>query len=283
MARLKLDLRTFDVGAAVPTAEAFVDRVVAQVEESWDAGADVVVLPEFLWLGLERFVKGKGALRAVAGLFWAGLWPGVARRLSRKGKSVVLGTAPYLDARGRLLNRAPILVGGKRLHQDKLHLTPWEKAFSPGDGVRPWTFKGARFAVVTCLDIEVPEIAAALRGKGVDVILVPSATETVLGVERVGRCADARAVELCCHVGVAHLVGRAESELVDDNVGRAAFFSPSQSAFAGSFRHLSVPVARRGDHVLSVSADVAALRRARAARAETNPARLRAGRVRVIF
>ncbi|MFM9000355.1 MAG: nitrilase-related carbon-nitrogen hydrolase [Opitutia bacterium] len=282
MARLKIDLRTFDVGAPVPNAESFVDRVASQVEESWGAGADVVVLPEFLWLGLEQFVKGKGPLRAVAGLFWAGLWPGLARRLSRKGKAAVLGTAPCIDARGRLLNRAPVIVGGRRLHQDKLHLTPWEKAFAPGEGVRLWTFKGARFAVVTCLDIEVPEIAAALRGKGVDVILVPSATETVLGVERVGRCADARAVELCCHVGVAHLVGRAKSALVDDNVGRAAFFSPSQAAFAGAFRSLASPVVRRGDHALSVTADLAALRRARAARAETNPARLRAGRVRVL-
>jgi len=282
MARLKIDLRTFDIGAPVPNAEAFVVRVASQVEESWKSGADLVLLPEFLWLGLEQFVKGRGATRAVAGLFWAGLWPSLSRGLARKGKAVVLGTVPFIDARGRLLNRAPILADGRRLHQDKLHLTPWEKAFTPGDGVRLWKFKGARIAVVTCLDIEVPEIAAALRGKAVDVVLVPSATETVLGVERVGRCADARAVELCCHVGVSHLVGRARSELVDDNVGRAAFFSPSQSAFAGAFRHLSVPVVRRGDHVLSVGADLAALRRARSARAETNPARLRAGRVRVL-
>ncbi|MFM9016221.1 MAG: nitrilase-related carbon-nitrogen hydrolase [Verrucomicrobiota bacterium] len=282
MARLKIDLRTFDIGAPVPNAEAFVDRVVSQVEESWKSGADLVLLPEFLWLGLEQFVKGRGATRAVAGLFWAGLWPGLSRRLARKGKAVVLGTVPFIDARGRLLNRAPILADGRRLHQDKLHLTPWEKAFTPGDGVRLWKFKGARIAVVTCLDIEVPEIAAALRGKAVDVVLVPSATETVLGVERVGRAADARAGARCSQVGVSHLVGRARSELVDDNVGRAAFFSPSQSAFAGAFRHLSVPVVRRGDHVLSVGADLAALRRARAARAETNPARLRAGRVRVL-
>jgi predicted amidohydrolase len=68
--------------------------------------------------------------------------------------------------------------------------------------LRVWEFGGVRFAVIICLDIEIPEISAKLRGRGVDVILVPSATETILGVERVDRCASARAVELGAIVGV---------------------------------------------------------------------------------
>jgi predicted amidohydrolase len=91
------------------------------------------------------------------------------------------------------------------LYQDKLHLTPWESAFSPGDTLHLWHFAGLRIAVIICLDIEIPELSARLRDEEVDLILCPSATETVLGVERVDRCASARAVELGCHVAVSHL------------------------------------------------------------------------------
>ena len=78
--------------------------------------------------------------------------------LIRPGKAVVLGTVPFWDAeRQELRNRAPVLVEDRMLYQDKLHLTPWESEFSPGTELRVWEFAGLRFAVVICLDIEIPE------------------------------------------------------------------------------------------------------------------------------
>ena len=281
MERLILELQTFDLDApGAGTPEAFGETVVARVLAAWDGGADLVLLPEFLWMGLAPRAPG-GDARAVAELFWGRLWPSLAPRLARPGKAAVLGTAPWAAPDGSLRNRAPIACDGAFLHQDKLHLTPWELGFSPGDVLRVWNLGGARCAVAVCLDVEVPELAAALRGRELDLLLVPSATESILGVERVGRCADARAVELGCHVGLAHLVGAIDSELLDANVGRLGVFSPSQSAFVSAPRRLVTEVVDSGHHRLRAELDLAALRRQRAARGETDPSRLRPGPVRV--
>ncbi len=282
MDRLTLELQTFDVAAPeAASAREFADLVGRRVAEAWDDGADAVLLPELLWMGLARFVDGADSTRAVAELFRGELWPRLSESLRRPGKAAVLGTVPWAVDGGVLLNRAPIVSDGRELHQDKLNLTPWETGLRGGDTLRIWDFGGVRCAVVICLDIEVPEISAALRGQAVDLVLVPSATENILGVERVGRCADARAVELCCHVGLTHLVGDINSSLVDANVGRLGVFSPSQSAFGASPRQRVSEVVSSGFHRLRVELDIAALRRQRDLALETNPARLRPGAPRV--
>ena len=274
MERLKLDLLGFDAGFACAGPEAFAEKVAELVESSWDGGADVVLLPELLWMGLERFVEKKDTIRNVARMFQQQLWPLLRERLSRPGKTAVLGTTPFVDESGLLRNRAPVLTDGREVHQDKIHLTPWESAFAGGGPLRVWEFKGVRMAVVICLDIEIPEIAAALRGHAVDLILVPSATETMMGVERVSRCADARAVELGCHVGLCHLLGNAESGLIDVNLGRLAAFSPSQAAFANLPRRTETAVFTEGFHRLGVELDIGAIRRQRSNLEETDPSKV---------
>ena len=272
---MNLDLWTFDAGVQAATPQAYAEECLRRVEESWDAGAGIVLFPEFCWVGLERFVGRERGLRSVSDMFWHDMWPAMQTRLARRGKAAVLGTAPFWDEKtNRLFNRAPIISEGRALHQDKLHLTPWESEFSRGDELRLWKFGGQTIAVIICLDIEVPELAARLRGRGVDLILVPSATETILGVERVDRCASARAVELGCCVGVAHLVGRTESDLIDDNVGRTAFYTPSQSAYLNQGRVSENPVIGNGFQRLRCAVDAGALALMRSAAGETNPALL---------
>ena len=271
---ITVELATFDAGAEADKPSAFCDLVAERVIGAWDTGAQIVLLPEFTWMGLAKFVDPRDELRGVAELFWQILWPALSLRLAREGRMVVLGTVPFTDPDGRIFNRAPIVVGTSTGHQDKLHLTPWESAFAPGETLRIFEFAGLRVAVVICLDIEVPEISVALRRRGVDLILVPSATETILGMERVGRCASARAVELGCHVGVAHLVGCGVAELIDENVGRLAWFSPSQSSFKGVSREELTPVETSGFHQLRALINPQALAGARQNLAETNPSLL---------
>ena len=276
---MTLDLWTFDVGVAADTPEAYAEECIRRVEDSWAGGADIVLFPEFCWAGLERFLPRAAGLRGLSDLYWKEMWPDVRRRLDRDDKAVVLGTAPFWDTgTNQCFNRAPILSAGRELHQDKRHLTPWETGFAGVKEVRLWDFCGLTVAVLICFDVEVPELSAALRGHDVDLLLVPSATETLLGVERVNRCASARAVELGCCVGVAHLVGRGDSELIDVNVGRTAFYTPSQGAFAGTARVVEGAVEAAGFHRLRCHIDAAALDAARRNREETNPARLPVGR-----
>ncbi len=271
---LALDLCTFDPGLQAKSPAAFAAEVTECVETSWDEGADIVLLPEFIWLGLEPLVQPK-SMRRVAEVFWNDLFPTLKSLLQRPGKAVVLGTAPYWDTEaGTLYNRSPILVEERVLHQDKLHLTPWEKAFAPGREQFLWEFAGLTFAVVVCLDIEIPETSARLRGAGVDVVLVPSATETILGVERVDRCASARAVELGCVVGVSHLTGKADSELIDQNVGRTAAYFPSQAAFRDAPRWVEGDIVVAGIHKQRVLIAKRSLEVMRRMKQETNPSQL---------
>ena len=269
-----LDLCTFDPGIKATSPAAFAAEVADCVEASWDSGADIVLLPEFAWMGLEPLVPGKD-MRGVADVFWQELFPSLATRLHRPDKAVVLGTVPFAEAGHELLrNRAPILTGGRVLHQDKLHLTPWEAAFRPGEEQMIWEFAGLTLTVVICLDVEIPETSARLRGAGVDLILVPSATETVLGVERVDRCASARAVELGCVVGVSHLTGHAQSALIDENVGRTAVYFPSQASFRHEPRWVEGPVVESGIHKQRVQLDKRLIERMRRIKQETNPSLL---------
>jgi predicted amidohydrolase len=276
---MRLDLRTFDVGHECNAPADFAAKVVELTRASWNDGAELVVFPEFTWMGLERFVDPTRPLMAVADLFWAKLWPWLQGELSVPDKAVVLGTVPFIDADGSVRNRAPVLAGGSFIYQDKIHLTPWEDAFRGGGPVRLWRFRGLAIAVIICLDIEIPEISAALRSSQVDLVLVPSATESQLGVERVGRCADARSVELGCQVGLCHLVGRMASQWVDENVGRMAFFSPSQSPFLGTGRQQLSAIFENGFHCLSVEIDMDSIRRSRSIRMETNPANIQPARI----
>lgn len=273
---LCLDLVTFDPGLSVENAQAYAEEVVLKVEQSWDSGADVVLLPEFTWMGLEPWFASEdaNALQRIAEAFETNLLPAIQPRLMRKGKCVVLGTAPKLLEDGRIMNQAIIFSDGQRLHQDKLHLTPWENAFTPGDTLHLWTFGSFRIAVIICLDIEIPELSARLRESEVDLILCPSATESILGVERVNRCASARAVELGCYVGVSHLTGHAASELIDDNIGKAAFYRPSQAAFRKVPRTEETQVHESGSHTLRVMLERHPLDVMRRMKVETNPSHL---------
>lgn len=273
-----LDLLTFDPGLQATSPQSYAEAVLASIEQSWDSGADLVLLPEFTWMGLEpllNLTEAATGLHRVAACFWQELWPSLHERLQRPGKSVVCGTVPFADPQtGLLYNRAPIWVNGHFGHQDKLHLTPWESAFTPGDCLRVWEWMGLRMAVIICLDIEIPELSVRLRDSAVDVILCPSATETDLGVERVDRCASARAVELGCYVGVSHLTGQAASELIDQNVGRLALYRPSQAAFRDEPRWVETEIYTEGCHRLREILTARPLEVMRRMRVETNPSLL---------
>lgn len=271
---ISLELCTFDPGIPAKSPAAFAAEVTDVVDAAWNEGADIVLLPELLWMGLEPLVTPKSA-RHVSEVFWKELFPTLKSLLNRPDKAVVLGTVPFWDEERKVLrNRAPILAGGRVLHQDKLHLTPWEHEFTAGHELRLWEFGGLQFAVVICLDIEIPEISARMRGSDVDVVLVPSATETILGVERVDRCASARAVELGCIVGVSHLTGRADSGLINENHGRTAVYYPSQPPFLESPRWHEGEVVNCGVQRQRVLLDKHNLDVMRRMKRETNPALL---------
>jgi len=94
-------------------------------------------------------------------------------------------------------------------------------------------------------------------------------------VERVTRCASARAVELGCAVVVSPLVGKCESDLVDDNLGKLACYLPSQSAFKKSPRMQESEVFSDGFHCSRFTLPLSRLTSMRWSTVETNPSLIR--------
>lgn len=270
---------TCDVGCPTDSAADYVEECLRRVESSWADGADVVLLPEYTWAGLEHRLPTPG-LAAVSHYFWQQAWPSLQQRMLRSGRAAVLGTVPCLDEQtGQFFNRCPIFCDGALYYQDKLCLTPWEQAFQPGQSLQVFEIKGQRCAVLICLDVEMAEHSLALRQHELALLLVPSATETLMGVERVNRCASARAVELGCAVVVSHLVGRCRSSLVDENVGPLACYLPSQSHTEQEQRELVTTAYTEGFHLakfpLPTLPEPVLLR----SKLETNPALLEPRRV----
>ena len=66
-----------------------------------------------------------------------------------------------------------------------------------------------------------------------------------------------------------------ESALIDGNMGRTAFYTPSQAVFGSQPRMNEAPVIGSGFQRLRCVVDVARLAAMRAATAETNPSLLR--------
>lgn len=269
-----IDALTFDAGFRAASPREFGLAVASRIRDSAASGARVVLAPELFWLALAQF--GEKDCRKLAGILREEIWPEVTANLPADCL-VVAGTAPWVCERtGQLRNRALIWP---RAQQDKLHLTPWESPlFAPGQELRLLEFQGLRVVVLICLDVEVPEVAATLRGRDIDLLLVPSATDSMNGYQRVNRCASARAVELGCAVVVTHLTGHGPLEMIDENVGAAACYLPAQSAWPAIDAGLPEPVAS-GAWAQRFAIDVAALRAARQATGETNPARLRPGAI----
>jgi len=130
----------------------------------------------------------------------------------------------------RLINRAHFLWPDGRVgYQDKQIMTPWE--------VSPWGVDGhgplqifdtdlGRIGILICYDCEFPILARQLVEEGVDLILIPSATETVAGYWRVRIGAMARALEGQCFTAMSSIIGSYPIEAVDISHGAGGIFCP---------------------------------------------------------
>ena len=168
-------------------------RVVAAVASAAKDGVDIIVFPE-------QFSQGRSlddilpAVKDAAG----------ADRL------VVLGNSPHREPGwDYVVSRAYILSGGAWQVMDKLDPTPNERAqkppVKPGLRLPLFRFRGGVAAALPAFSIEKPEIAASLKKRGVQLVLVSAPAEDEEGMARVARAASARAVELGAAVVVAPL------------------------------------------------------------------------------
>lgn len=235
---LKARVVGWDLGWKPESAQAWTARAAGEVKAAADEGVDVVVFPELFAWGLAPF-KPKGAAAApyITAELEERVLPAV-EAAAKPGMLVVLGSYPHQEPGwDHAFNRVPVLVDGAWRFVDKLDPTQGEVLEDPpiraGSRLPVFPYKGGEAAVVVCFSLEKPEVSAALKARGVRLVLSPSATEDETGVARILRSASARAVELGAAVVVAPLLGEQAGW---KNRGSAALYLPAQKGVADPVR-----------------------------------------------
>lgn len=161
----------------------------------------------------------------------------VYKQLAEKYKVYILAPSIPIKFDKIFINRAYFFSPkGKIAYQDKLSMTRFEDEEWGISSSTPelFIFETA-FGVVginICFDSEFPQYAFELAQAGVQLLLVPSCTETPAGLSRVQIGSRARALENQIYVGVSSTVGDCTwSSAVDFNTGQAGVYAPADGVF----------------------------------------------------
>ena len=154
-----------------------------------------------------------------------------AELAARHGVHILAASGPHFEGQ-RPVNRA-VLYGpqGRIGHQDKQIMTRFEREdwnVIGAPGLRVFETAVGRLGVLICYDAEFPLLGRVLAEAGVQIILVPSCTDTIAGYNRVRIGAMARALESQCVVVQSPTVGNVDwSPAIDENRGAAGVYAPA--------------------------------------------------------
>lgn len=216
--------------------DGYAAKITDWVAEAAGQGAQLLVFPEY----------GAMELASLGGAAVAADLEGALSEVARHKPQVdalhatlaaqygvyILGASGPVFAGNRPVNRATFYSPhGVMGYQDKMIMTRFEREewfVVPGDeGMCVFDTPLGRLGVVICYDSEFPLLSRALIEAGVEILLVPSTTETEAGFTRVRVGSMARALENQCVVVHAPLVGEAKWCVgVEENNGRASVYGP---------------------------------------------------------
>lgn len=234
-------MNRFTIAAAQYPIEALADwpayaaKLTRWVEAAAAGGAALAVFPEYGAMelaALDPVTMGDlaGSLASVSALL-----PRVdalhAELAARHGLHILAASAPCAVADGVFVNRARLFTpGGKVGVQDKLVMTRFEREewhVSGSAPLRLFQTSLGNIGINICYDSEFPLLARAQVEAGMDLLLVPSCTDSTHGYWRVRLGSQARALEGQCFVVQSPTVGTADwSPAVDANHGAAAIYGP---------------------------------------------------------
>lgn len=283
MADYKIALCSLNLGFSPGSPREFADHLDARMAKAKAEGARLAVFPEYaIEAALAFKPNGLPPTGEIAFLADAGVeFVEHIRSLPAKhGLSLLCGSMPVRSGKGYTNTAILLTPDGREIRQDKLCLTPGEEdpeswTLEPGSVLRVFELDGLRVAILICLDIEMPALSCRLATENIDLLLVPSMTETLSGYHRVFGCAKARAVELMTAVAVCGTVGAARGTTqMPTNVSGAALYLPCEPEFG--FNGIAGELAPTGgatgeEPFLTVSVPVDAMRRLRRGMAEVWP------------
>jgi predicted amidohydrolase len=226
---------------AVGNASAFWTRVEMLLKEAQSKGAKLIVFPEYFSLALmmcELRAKYKTFRHTLHNCqkHSEGVVDQMRAYALRFDMAIVVGTVPWIE-NAVLTNRSFIVFpDGKKIAQDKIFMTRFENEVwhvnSGEKKVNIFDWNGHKTAILTCYDSEFAVLSQTLGRAGVELLLVPSCTDTEHGYWRVRHCCEARAIENQTFVVMSSVVdGDKQYEEISEHYGRGAVFSPCDTGF----------------------------------------------------
>ncbi|OQP06731.1 acyltransferase [Geobacillus sp. 46C-IIa] len=251
-------IRSFDEFAA---------QVTHYVKTAQEFDAEFVLFPEFLTTQLLSIPLEGGRQATIDDLpNYTEKYTELFGSLAKDTGMYLIGGTHVIRQDGKLYNTAHLFTPDGRVHrQAKLHITPTEVKewnITPGDGLHVFETDKATIAVLTCYDIEFPEIVRMARAKGADVIFCPSCTDDRHGFYRVRYCCHARAVENEVYVVTTGTVGSLPTvDFMRANFGQAAVITPNDIPFPPGGVLAAGEI--NGDMVITADLDLSLLRKVR--------------------
>jgi predicted amidohydrolase len=269
---------------------AWAAAVEAQMAKAKEAGADMLVMPEYMseqWLSFAP--EGIGATEEIPWMAEqaAAALAAIAELPAKYDMALLAGTMPVAadpppPGGSPYVNRAYLLLpDGRTIRQDKLCLTPAEKDpegwhLGTGDRLEIVEWKGLKLATLICLDVEMPALASLLAPERPDLLLVPSMTSKMSGYSRVFGCAKARAIELQSAVAAVGVIGAASTNKPrETNVSGCSLFLPCEESLGYVGLHDQIPPVDacedEGPMLIARDVPLAEIRRLREGAAEVWP------------
>lgn len=220
-------------------AAEFWQRLEVLLIEAHQQQSELICLPEYFAVSYALKLAKNGNFRERLAAFTSHLpeFKVNLQTFSDQYKlAIVAGSVPVVENQ-KMFNRSFVFRPQVApIHQDKIHMTRFETEewkISPGRRqLNCFHWHGRLCAVVVCYDIEFARISQALVHAGVDLVLVPSCTDTEQGYWRVRHCAAARAIEgqLAC-VMSSTVQGDATYSEIDKHFGQGVVLSPCDGVF----------------------------------------------------
>ncbi|ALC92133.1 acyltransferase [Bacillus sp. FJAT-18017] len=221
----------------ISSFEEFAAQCEHYIKTAEEFGAEFLLFPEFFTTQLLSIGDGNGKALTINDL------PGFTEQyrelftsFAKKTGMHIIGGTHVVEKGGKLYNTAHLFYPDGRIgEQAKLHITPTEVHewnMAKGDSFQIFETEKGKIAILTCYDIEFPEIVRMAKAKGADVIFCPSCTDDRHGFHRVRYTSHARAIENQVYVVLTGTVGALPTvDFMRLNFGQAAVITPNDIPF----------------------------------------------------
>ena len=222
------DIRSFDE---------FAHQCEHYLKNAQEYGAEFVLFPEFFTTQLLSIVGEDGRKLTINDLpRFTEQYRNLFSKFAKEAKIHIIAGTHVIQRDGRLYNVAHFFYPNGRVEeQAKLHITPTEIEewnMSAGDSFNVFDTEKGRVAILTCYDIEFPEIVRMAKAAGADVVFCPSCTDDRHGFHRVRYTSHARAIENQIYVVLTGTVGSlTKVDFMRANFGQAAIITPNDIPF----------------------------------------------------